>query len=382
MNLENLEFSPIPYGTPAWYDYRRTGIGGSEVGTLLGLIDDYSSPAQLYHEKVGTVEQWKRDNQAMAWGRWLEGIVAERWQYYDGDDEGYLENVTKNRIIRKCRKVNGFVRNKNYPWLYASVDRLMNIDGGFKMLTGEPLTKEGILEVKTIEERSSSKWEGGIPPYWISQVNQYMLIFEVDYCEIAILENGRRLSVIPIERSEVMCKAIINTTRAFWEKRVEPGRQAHFKATRLHAMGSHAEAEKYDTLVQHYEPGPTPGEAYKLFLSERYKKRKGAMDGNAKIMLHALMHRSATAAWKYFERQKELAANNLAKIISDHGVEYVKFGDKGYVRYYRTAGTSVYRIDNRIRADVDEGKLTSTFDNMNVNFLRWKEKKKRNGRRN
>lgn len=384
MNMQNLEIISIPYGTPEWYTFRQTGIGASEIGVLLGLVDKYSSPAQLFHEKVGTIDPWTEDNEIMAWGRWSEELIAERWQYWDGDNKTYLQNYTSGNLIRRCRKLTGYVRNKKYPWLFASPDRIINKEGGFCLDTGEALDKEGNLEIKTIEERSAAIWEGGIPPYYIAQINQQMLVMELDYSELAILENGRRMSVIPIRRNETLCKAIIANSKYFWEKRVEPARTAFFKAKELRAMGREADAEKYEAVIQNLEPDPSPGDSYKQFMSERYKKKREEVELTAKMKLYGMMHKNASEMIKYFEDQKSLAHNVLAKEMTEFGVEWAKTPDRGYIRYFKTSGTNTFRIDNRLRLKVNEDKLDRLVSDIDVNILEWNPKieTKKSGKQN
>lgn len=383
MNMTNLEIVGIPYGTPEWYKFRQSGIGASEIGVLLGLVDKYSSPAQLFHEKVGTVSPWTDDNQSMAWGRWTEDLIADLWQYWEGDDVSYIKNKTEGRMIRRCRKLTGFVRNKKYPQLFASPDRIINREGGFYLDTGVALASEGNLEIKTIEERSAAMWQSGVPVYYIAQINQQMLVMDMDYSELAILENGRRLSVIPIRRSDALCHEIVTTSKHFWEKRVLPAKEAFFKSQELRKMGREADAEKYDALIQKLEPDPSPGDAYKQFMSERYQKKREEIDLTPKMKLYGMMHRSAHLMAEYFTAQKSLAANILAKEMADYGTEWAKTPDVGYIRYFKTAGTNVFRVDNRLRLEKNEDMFDRLTSDIDVNFLKWNPKiapAKKNGK--
>ena len=46
-----------------WLDLRKTGIGGSDAGTILG-VNPYSSPYALYATKTGLVENVFKGNAA------------------------------------------------------------------------------------------------------------------------------------------------------------------------------------------------------------------------------------------------------------------------------------------------------------------------------
>ena len=179
------------------------------MGTVLRL-NPYETAARLYHEKVGTEEPQKEDSEFMFWGREHEDKIAEIWQYWDGTDEGYLQNVKEGKVIRKCRKVNGYVTNPDYPWLFASVDRLIVKKDSLNMLTGEPLKEESPLECKTLSYWAASAWESGLPIFYLVQLHTYMIVFEVDYAEMAILTDGNKFKVEYIKRDEELCNSIIS----------------------------------------------------------------------------------------------------------------------------------------------------------------------------
>ena len=57
-----------------WLKYRRTGIGGSDASTIIGL-NPYNSLFRLYADKKGFISA-KEDNEAMRQGRDFEEYVA------------------------------------------------------------------------------------------------------------------------------------------------------------------------------------------------------------------------------------------------------------------------------------------------------------------
>jgi predicted phage-related endonuclease len=124
----DLIITRIPPHTKEWHNFRRNGIGGSEVGDICGLVKrEYNRTIYHFHNKVGDVLTEIPDNPKMFFGRYFEDSIANLWRFYDGSEQGFIENYKNNRVIRECRKVNGFVVNPKYPWLFASIDRLMNV---------------------------------------------------------------------------------------------------------------------------------------------------------------------------------------------------------------------------------------------------------------
>ena len=47
----DLQIVRVPEHSPEWYEFRRNGIGGSDVGCVLGL-NRYDTVVRLFHEKV------------------------------------------------------------------------------------------------------------------------------------------------------------------------------------------------------------------------------------------------------------------------------------------------------------------------------------------
>ena len=245
---KELQIFNIEHHSDEWHEFRKRGIGGSECGTVLG-INRYDTAVRLFHEKIGSIEPRRDDNQRMFWGRELEAKIAEMWAYYDGTEDGYLENKKNDTIVRKCRSVNGYVVNPDYPWLFASVDRLINIEGGFNLITGEPLEKEAILECKNMGYWMSKMWEDGIPIYHLAQVHQYMAILDAEYAEIIMLVDGGRLEVEKIQRDDQLMEQILRITKGFWYNRVVPAQEAINKRNLADAAGNIMESEKYEAQI-------------------------------------------------------------------------------------------------------------------------------------
>ncbi len=200
-----LKIHRIPLHSDAWYNFRTTGIGGSDMGGILGWNKN-ESLAKIFYEKIGEHSIVREGTTYMFWGREMEDKIAEIWKYWDGSEFGYINNREVGKIIRKCKNTDGYITNPDYPWLFASLDRLINKDGGVNMISGEMLTEEGILECKNQGFWAKQVWESGMPDYFIAQIHTYMIILEVDYAEIAILTNGNEFRVEYIKRDETTCE--------------------------------------------------------------------------------------------------------------------------------------------------------------------------------
>jgi len=363
---DKLKVHRIPYRTPEWYEFRKSGIGGSEIGQILRL-DPYNTAARLYAEKIGMLPPKEFTNEKAFWGHVHEDQIADMWKYWNGTKEGYMKNYENDTIVRKCQKINGFVVNPKYPWLYGSLDRKINKEGGINMLTGEPLETESVLECKSLTYWGASVWDDGIPIYYMAQIHQYMIIMECDYAEIALLKDGHDFWVEYIERSPEVCDRLINISKVFWYNRVVPGREA-FQAREIADMnGDIKTAEKWDAEVQRLEPGPDTSEAYREFMSERFLKERTAMQGS--FALYDLCKRDEVLkkTIKRIERTRNLLKNILIKHIVENGVEVIDFGKLGKIRFYKKKGSRNFTLTIDIKEKPDETIIDEQYSKIDQN---------------
>ena len=361
----HLEIIRIPQHTQEWYDFRRNGIGGSEIGTILGL-NKYDTVVRVFHEKVGTVEPRRDDNEYMFWGRELEDKIADIWRYYDGTSDGYIENSKNDKIVRECQRVNGYVRNPKYPWLFASLDRVMNIKGGINLITQQPLTSEGVLECKGLSYWASQIWTDGVPIYYLAQIHQYMAILETDYAEIAILQDGNKFRVEKIQRDDALCDRIIEISRMFWENRVLPAKEAFAKRQMAEIDRNLGEMEKYDAVIQRHEPEPDKSEAYKEFMEERFLKEREVVEGN--IDQYDLCKKD-TFLRKIINRMEEERTgikNLLLQVLGKAGAEVIDFGKLGNVTWSERKGAKNRTFTIRIKEAPHEDLVEREFYKLDI----------------
>ena len=364
---KGLEIYTIPYGTDEWYEFRKRGIGGSEIGTVLS-INKYDTAVRLFHEKIGSVEPWKEDNERMFWGRELEAKVADAWQYYDGTKDGYVNNFTSGKIVRKCRSVNGYVVNPDYPWLFASVDRLINIEGGFNLITGEPLEKEAILECKNMSYWVSQMWEDGIPIYHLGQIHVYMIIMDADYGEVVMLVDGGQLQVEKIQRDEALCERILTISKAFWYNRVVPGKEAIDKRNMADVAGDVMESEKWEGEIQRVEPDPDDSEAYKDFMERKFVVEREEVDGTMELYALAKFDKFLLKLNTRIDKERTWIKNKFIQFLTNNSVESVNFGKLGRVNWSKRKGAKSRTFNNRIKEKPNEDYVDEQFDKINPNF--------------
>lgn len=151
----------IPETREAWLEQRRSGIGGSDAGAILGL-NPYKSPYTLWAEKTGKISDEVPDNEAMRLGRDLEDYVAKRFC-----------EATGKRVKRSGYSF----QSEDRPFMLANVDRLV---------VGE---KAG-LECKTAHMLTNIAKNRKISNSYYCQCLHYMAVTGLRKWYIAVLIYG------------------------------------------------------------------------------------------------------------------------------------------------------------------------------------------------
>jgi putative phage-type endonuclease len=184
-----------------FHTIRRTGIGGSDAGAILGL-SPYKTPLDVYLEKVGEADSTE-DTAATYWGRKLEDLVAEEYSVRTG---------------RKVERCNDTLRHPEAPHLIGHVDRLV-WDGGRPRVRGQIRTTR-ILECKTAGAHMADQWgpEGTdqIPEVYIAQVQHYLCVTGCEVADVAVLIGGRDFRVYEIPRDDELIMVMRQSLLEFW----------------------------------------------------------------------------------------------------------------------------------------------------------------------
>lgn len=315
-----------------WLAYRMTGIGASEIGTLLGL-DDYKSSIELFYEKIGEKPRFDIESMAAFMGREQEDFIAEMWQYWGGDQDSMIYNFRNDAIQRRCQRVNAYVRNPDYPWLFVSLDRKINKHEN---------KGEGALEIKTIGGYEADKWEAGLPPKYVMQVQTQLLVGIFDYGEMAILQDGRKMSVLPFDRHKNIIKEIVARSKDFWDRIVHARKLVteKYEAQRTYNL---ALVEDLQARIDSLAPEPDGTIAFTNYLKQKYAQPTyNDRPGTEEELKIAQQHLKLSERLKIAEEQKRKAENQLKTAMGT--VETLTFGDAGKLYWTATsAGSRIFR---------------------------------------
>jgi putative phage-type endonuclease len=190
-----------------WHANRRKGIGGSDIGAILGL-SPYRTPMQVYLEKIGESEP-QEETPAMYWGKVLEDVVAQEYSV---------------RNIAKVQRVNQMLTHRSNDWMLANIDRAIinpEVAGNVRWKDGR-LTTDRILECKTANGFAAKQWgESGtdqVPDTYICQVQWYMEVTQTTTAALAVLIGGNDYRQFIIERDSELIADMMEQASTFWDR--------------------------------------------------------------------------------------------------------------------------------------------------------------------
>lgn len=148
-------------GSEPWHAARAKGLGGSEIGAVLGL-SPYESRFSLWHRKAGMVDPIE-ETPPIEWGKRLEQPILAKFREVHPDLDYDVRNGTFSPEGR--------------PWQIANPDLLATdrvIDAKFSLF-GDGWGDAGTDDV---------------PPHIRCQVVWYMDVLELDRADLAVLVGG------------------------------------------------------------------------------------------------------------------------------------------------------------------------------------------------
>lgn len=180
-----------------WLRLRRNGIGGSDAAAVCGL-DPWSSPFAVYQSKVSDAPDV--DNDAMAWGRRLEHVVAD-----------HFAGLHPEIGVTDAREM---YAHPDRPWQQATPDRILE----------HPTDGFGLLEVKTTSWRRADEWAGGkIPDGAALQTHHYLAVMGFDWAWVVVLVDGRTYHEVRVERDPDLIARLTAIEERFWVDHVAAG---------------------------------------------------------------------------------------------------------------------------------------------------------------
>ena len=185
-----------------WLDYRRRGIGGSDVSAIFGT-SPFRTARDLYYDKlnIASVEDDEGNWVAMERGHLLEPLVAK-----------IFERKTGYRVYQ----IKKMFQHPQYPWMLADVDYFVELPDG----------TTAILEIKTTNYNARDNWwmngKETVPVYYESQGRHYMAVTDLDRCFFCCLYGNNEEEVIirEVKRDFEYEAEMVFLEQYFWENHV------------------------------------------------------------------------------------------------------------------------------------------------------------------
>ncbi len=188
---------------------RRTGLGGSDMGAVLGL-SQYRTPYQVWMEKTGRAEPFNGNLQTR-FGTYAEEFVARE----------YCE-----RTGHRVQRFNTMLRHRSAP-VIGHVDRLV-VPPGAKIASYRHQIRTNLgLEAKTAHALAASRGDqwgddgtDQVPEPYLVQCAVYMALTECEYWDLACLFGNSDFRVYHLTRNNDLESMILEEAARWWRDHV------------------------------------------------------------------------------------------------------------------------------------------------------------------
>jgi putative phage-type endonuclease len=267
-----------------WLDFRKVGIGGSDVAVICG-INKYKSPLQLWMEKIGQVDP-EEAGEAAYWGTLMEPIIRTEFS---------------NRTRLKVDIINSILRHPENKFMLANVDGIVLGENG----------KKSIFEAKTASAYKAEQWEDDkIPEEYILQIQHYMAVTGLNSTYMAALIGGNKFIYKLIERDDELIEMIIQLEYNFWDcvvnnmpPAVDGSESCCNLMTRLYPSAENKNIiilpDKALTLIEQYNAAKDQEKMFSEMKEEAANKLKITLGENESGMINDI-----SVSWKNVESER------------------------------------------------------------------------------
>ena len=192
-----------------WLQARRAGLGGSDMGAILGL-SKFKTPVDVWMEKTGRSEG-STETLQMRFGNYAEEFVAREYCAKTG---------------HAVQRFTSMLRHPDAPIL-GNVDRLV-VPAGAKIAAHKSEIRTDLgLECKTASAfaaMDAAEWgdEGTdlVPPSYLVQCTTYMALTGCQAWDLAVLFGNQEVRVYHMQRDRELEAEIIARASEWWNRHV------------------------------------------------------------------------------------------------------------------------------------------------------------------
>lgn len=189
---------------------RLTGLGGSDLGVILGL-SRWRTPFELWQEKTGR-SQPNVNSLQTRFGSYAEAFVADEYTAATG---------------QRVQRYNTMLRHPTAP-LIGHIDRLVIPDHAKVAAHRREIRTDTLLECKTASAFAAgrdSEWgEHGtdqVPPGYLVQCAAYLALTGCAQADLAVLFGNHEFRIYRIRRDRDLEAMLLESARRWWHDHVE-----------------------------------------------------------------------------------------------------------------------------------------------------------------
>lgn len=195
MTAKEIRFTGTPEEiSKAWHEQRDKGVGGSDVGVIIG-VNRWKSIEQLWREKTGRSKPEDISHKpCVILGNALEPALRREYAYRHQD----VQVEEPLYMLQDTEK----------PWRQASLDGIITCADGMKE----------VLEIKTVGFSSAEYWEPDtVPISYVCQVMHYMAVSGYRRAQLIAMIGNSRIIERSVERDELLIEMIEDAVDEFWD---------------------------------------------------------------------------------------------------------------------------------------------------------------------
>ena len=322
---------PTPKNRIEWLKERAHGIGGSDIGTILGM-NTFTCSLDLFTNKVGGgINEFY--NRFTKWGTKEEANIMDVGRYYDFSvaagpgswDTAYLDNWENDTPLREIEEFPFMIVNEKLPWLIANIDGAIDVDWENKKIGS-------IGEGKNTTTYACSKYIGHLNPNYLVQVLTYIMVL------LPILDSPSAKVFLRIDGNDMIGKNIVlNDWEELKRTILSTSRLFHNRVNKAKSI------DLDDKLTQtqkrrakrRIQPGPDSTELYDKFVTAEYKAQENmATAGGTRWEKDAMLNYTKfSGLMNEAKSSKQLATNIIKDSMKSRKVAKITFKDGSYVNW-------------------------------------------------
>lgn len=201
-----------------WLEWRRGGIGGSDVAGILG-ISPWSSPFSVWLDKLGLLPD-EPESEEMSAGRWLESAIVPWFQHETGlYVTGEQHWATHAEVEHHRCTPDGYAFDRDPDPLEVWPETAELLGWTMGEVAASVAAQYGAQGTVQIKVTGPGRKPDHLDEHHQAQGQWEMHVTGLDRCWFAVLR-GRRLDVHLLERDQADIDFMVGRVDEFWERHV------------------------------------------------------------------------------------------------------------------------------------------------------------------